>query len=73
MNVVEEMAVAVGHPEAAHLDRARIPTRTRSLPGNDEHGANIAVTQGLLTTVIRDELQAVIGHEMGHIKNLDVR
>ena len=31
------------------------------------------MTQGLIAICSRDELQAVIGHEMGHIKNLDVR
>jgi heat shock protein HtpX len=33
----------------------------------------VAVTQGLLDLCSRDELQAVIGHELGHVKNLDVR
>jgi heat shock protein HtpX len=33
----------------------------------------LAVTQGLLTLCNRDELQGVIGHELGHVKNLDVR
>jgi heat shock protein HtpX len=40
--------------------------------GHDERDARIAVTRGLLTTCNRDELQAVIGHELGHIKNHDV-
>jgi Zn-dependent protease with chaperone function len=31
------------------------------------------VTDGLLDICTRDELQAVIAHEMGHVKNLDVR
>src|SRR5207245_10110295 len=35
--------------------------------------AHVAVTQGLLDLCSRDELQAVIGHELGHVKNLDVR
>src|SRR5206468_7362721 len=38
-------------------------------PGN----SHIAVTNGLLRICNRDELQAVIGHELGHVKNLDVR
>jgi heat shock protein HtpX len=72
VNVVEEMAVASGIP------RPRIwivpdPDPNAFATGHDEQGANVAVTQGLLTTLSRDELQAVIGHEMGHIKNLDVR
>jgi heat shock protein HtpX len=35
--------------------------------------SHIAVTRGLLTVCNRDELQAVIGHELGHVKNLDIR
>jgi len=31
------------------------------------------VTSGLLKRLTRDELQGVIGHEFGHIRNLDVR
>ncbi len=72
INVVDEMAVASGIP------RPRIwivpdPDPNAFATGHDEQGANIAVTQGLIDTLNRDELQAVIGHEMGHIKNLDVR
>jgi heat shock protein HtpX len=71
-NVVEEMAVASG------LSRPRLWIVPDEDPnafatGKDEHHAHIAVTQGLLDTLDRDELQAVIGHEMGHVRNLDVR
>ena len=31
------------------------------------------MTQGLLDLCNRDELQAVVAHELGHVKNLDVR
>src|SRR3989338_3590976 len=32
----------------------------------------VGVTEGLLATMNREELQAVIAHEMGHIKNQDI-
>ena len=72
VNVVDEMAVASG------LKRPRtwiVPDEDPNAfaTGHDERTAHIAVTQGLLTALSRDELQAVVGHEMGHIKNLDVR
>lgn len=72
VNVVEEMAVASGisKPKAWLIAD---PDPNAFATGHDEATANIAVTQGLLDTLSRDELQAVIGHEMGHIKNLDVR
>jgi heat shock protein HtpX len=41
--------------------------------GRDAATASIAVTEGLLGKLSRDELQAVVAHEMAHIRNLDVR
>lgn len=72
VNVVEEMSIASAIP------RPRIWIVPDEDPnafatGRDERGSHIAVTQGLLAVCSRDELQAVIAHEMGHIKNLDVR
>jgi heat shock protein HtpX len=72
VNVVEEMAIAAGVP------RPRVwlisdPDPNAFATGLDAERAHIAVTQGLLSMCSRDELQAVIAHEVGHIKNLDVR
>jgi heat shock protein HtpX len=71
VNCVEEMAIAAGLP------RPRIYVVPDDDPnafatGHDERDARIAVTRGLLATCNRDELQAVIGHELGHVKNRDV-
>jgi len=72
VNVVEEMAIASG---------ARKP-RIWLIPDDHPNAfatgirpdqSNIAVTEGLLDQLNREELQAVVGHEMGHIVNLDVR
>ena len=38
---------------------------------NPEH-SSIAVTQGLLDKMNRDELQGVIAHEMSHVRNYDI-
>jgi heat shock protein HtpX len=72
VNVVEEMAIA------SSLPRPRVFIVPDSDPnafatGRDAATASIAVTEGLLQVCSRDELQAVIAHEMGHIRNLDVR
>ena len=72
VNVVEEMAVASG------LAKPRVwiigdPDPNAFATGLDAERAHIAVTEGLLQICSRDELQAVIAHEMGHVKNLDVR
>ena len=72
VNVVEEMAIAAGLP------RPRIWLIPDEDPnafatGHDPKDAHVAVTRGLLALCSREELQAVIGHELGHVKNLDVR
>jgi heat shock protein HtpX len=41
--------------------------------GRDPNHSAIAITSGLLQILNRDELQGVIGHEISHIKNRDVR
>ncbi len=41
--------------------------------GRDPNHSAIAITSGLLQILNRDELQGVIGHEMSHLKNRDVR
>ncbi len=72
VNVVEEMSIAAGTP------RPRVWIVPDQHPNAFATGirpdqSHIAVTFGLLDTLNRDELQAVVGHEMGHIVNLDVR
>jgi heat shock protein HtpX len=39
--------------------------------GRDPHHAAVAVTQGLINLLSKDELEAVIAHELSHIKNWD--
>lgn len=72
VNVVEEMAIASG------ISKPRVWIVPDEDPnafatGRDVTQAHVAVTAGLLTQLDRDELQAVVAHEMGHVKNLDVR
>jgi heat shock protein HtpX len=40
--------------------------------GRDPQHAAIAVTEGIMRTLSRDELRGVIGHELGHIKHRDI-
>ncbi|HET9466220.1 MAG TPA: M48 family metallopeptidase [Gemmatimonadales bacterium] len=72
VNVVEEMAIASGLP------KPRVWIVPDSDPnafatGRDATSASVAVTEGLLAKLSREELQAVVAHEMAHIRNLDVR
>lgn len=41
--------------------------------GTGPEKSSIAVTAGLLDVLNREELQAVVSHEMSHVKNYDVR
>ena len=72
VNVVEEMSVASG------VRKPRIWIVPDDAPnafatGVKPQEAHLAVTEGALSTLSRDELQAVVAHEMGHIANYDVR
>jgi heat shock protein HtpX len=72
VNVVEEMAIASGQP------RPRIwivsdPDPNAFATGKDPEHASIAVTEGLLQVLDRDELQGVVAHEMAHVANWDIR
>lgn len=70
-NVVTEMALASGLP----MPKIYIipdPAPNAFATGRDPHHAIVGVTEGLLETMNREELQAVIAHEMGHIKNQDI-
>lgn len=71
-NVVEEMAIASGVPmPKVMVMETEVPNAFAT--GTSTSNAAIAVTRGLLDTLNRDELQGVVGHEMGHIANLDTR
>ena len=41
--------------------------------GSNPQNAAVAATSGLLEIMNREELEAVIGHEVSHIRNLDIR
>lgn len=72
VNVVEEMAIASGLTRPAiYIVPDNDPNAFAT--GRDAASASIAVTEGLLKRLSRDELQAVVAHEMAHIRNLDVR
>lgn len=72
VNVVDEMAIAAGlKPPKVYV----IPSAASNAfaTGRSPATASLAITSGLMERLNREELQAVIGHEMGHVKNLDTR
>lgn len=71
-NVVEEIAIAAGvPPPKIYVIFDDSPNAFAS--GRDPQHAIIGITSGLRTKLNRDELQAVIAHEIAHIKNYDIR
>jgi heat shock protein HtpX len=72
INLVREMSLASGLPmPAVHIVYDIDPNAFST--GRDPFHASIAVTTGLLKKLNRAEQQAVIAHEMAHIKNYDTR
>jgi heat shock protein HtpX len=72
VNVVEEMAIAGGMPRPTIW---LVPDEDLNAfaTGHRAADAHIAVTQGLVDRLSRDELQGVVAHELAHIRNEDVR
>jgi heat shock protein HtpX len=52
---------------------AQIPIPNAFAYGSPLTGNRVAVTQGLLKSLDEDEVEAVIGHELGHLKHRDVQ
>ena len=71
-NVVEEMMIAAGLPRIPDVYVMDEEAPNAFATGRDPQHAAVAVTAGLLEILERDELQGVIAHELGHVKNRDV-
>jgi len=52
---------------------AQIPIPNAFAYGSPLTGNRVAVTQGLLKSLNEDEVEAVLGHELGHLKHRDVQ
>lgn len=70
-NVVTEMAIASGLPMPKVYILPDVSPNAFAV-GRDPANSTVGVTQGLLDTLNRDELAAVVAHEMGHIKSRDI-
>jgi heat shock protein HtpX len=72
-NVVEEMKIASGLQKMPDVYIIDDPALNAFSTGRSSDHAAVAITSGLLDKLNRDELQGVIGHEVGHINNRDTR
>ena len=71
-HVVEDMAMVAQVP----MPRVFIindPSPNAFATGNDPQHAAVAATTGLLQIMDREELEGVMGHEMSHVRNYDIR
>src|SRR5271167_1105633 len=70
-NIVERLAQKVGLPmPKVYL----IPTDSPNAfaTGRNPNHASVAVTQGILGLLNDEELEGVIAHELGHVRNRDI-
>lgn len=72
LDVINEMATAARMPvpKVYVIDD---PSPNAFATGRDPKHSVICVTQGLLDQMDREEMQGVIGHEMSHIADYDIR
>lgn len=70
--VVESVAEKAGL-KAPRVMLARIPLPNAFAYGSPIAGSRIAVTEGLLKELEEEEVEAVVGHELGHLKHRDVQ
>ncbi|HER6609702.1 TPA: zinc metalloprotease HtpX [Streptococcus pyogenes] len=71
-HIVEDMAMVAQIP----MPRVFIiedPSSNAFATGSSPQNAAVAATTGLLEVMNREELEGVIGHEISHIRNYDIR
>lgn len=72
LNIIEGLSIASGikKPEVYIIPSKDI---NAFATGRDPEHASIGVTEGALEKLDRKELEGVLGHEMSHIRNYDIR
>lgn len=71
-NLLENLCIAAGMP-MPRLEIIETHARNAFASGVDRNSYTITITRGLLGALTRDEVEAVLGHELTHIRNRDVR
>jgi len=72
INTVDGLSIAAGIPRPKIYVIESDEMNAFATGKNPQH-ASVAVTTGLLNNLKRDELEGVIGHELSHVKNYDIR
>ncbi|SDH47785.1 Heat shock protein. Metallo peptidase. MEROPS family M48B [Leifsonia sp. 98AMF] len=71
-NVVENLSIATGTPMPA-VYIVNDPAPNAFATGRDPEHASVAATTGLLDIMTDAELEGVMAHELGHVRNYDIR
>lgn len=71
-NIIENLAITDGlpMPKVYIMDD---PAPNAFATGRDPNHASVCATSGILNIMTDSELQGVFAHEMGHVKNYDIR
>lgn len=71
-HIVEDMALVgkVPMPKVFIIDD---PSSNAFATGNDPKHAAVAVTSGIMERLNREEMEGVLGHEISHVRNYDIR
>lgn len=72
-NLLEEMKIAAGLRFMPRLYVIEAGYMNAFASGYSEKSAMIAVTRALMNSLNRAEMQAVIAHELSHIRHMDIR
>jgi len=70
-NIVEGLSIAAGTPKPRVYVIPEQAPNAFATGRNPDH-ASVAVTEGLLSTMNRVELEGVIGHELSHVVDRDI-
>lgn len=71
-HMIEDMAM-VGKVPMTRVFIIDDPSPNAFATGNDPAHAAVAVTTGIMDRLDREELEGVIGHEISHVRNYDIR
>ncbi len=72
-NVIEEMKIAAGLRFMPKVFIIEADYMNAFASGYSEKSAMVAITRGLMEKLNRSELQAVMAHELSHIRHMDIK
>jgi heat shock protein HtpX len=72
-NIVEELKIAAGLQFMPKVYLIDADYMNAFASGYSEKSAMVAITRGLINKLNREELQAVMAHEISHIRRMDIK